>query len=45
MEEIRSIIKEYMEVILDPNTSDHAKVMAKIHAFDDIVEVLKYDVQ
>lgn len=38
MNEIRRIIKEYKEVIADPGISDYAKVMAKIHAFDEIVE-------
>lgn len=38
MNEIRRIIKEYKEVIADPGISDCAKVMAKIHAFDEIVE-------
>ena len=37
MEEIQSIIKEYKEVISDPGISDYAKVMAKIHAFDEIL--------
>lgn len=38
MEEIRRIIEEYKEVISNPGISDHAKLMAKLHAFDDILE-------
>lgn len=38
MNEIERIIKEYKEVISDPGISDHAKLMAKLHAFDDILE-------
>lgn len=38
MNEIRRIIKEYKEAITDPGMSDYRKVMAKIHAFDEIVE-------
>lgn len=45
MDEIRRIIEEYMEVISDPGISDYSKLMAKLEAFDDIVEVIKYDVQ
>ena len=43
MDYIKEIIKEYMEVISDPGISDHAKVLAKLHAFDDIVEVVQND--
>lgn len=38
MEEIQRIIKEYKEVISDPGISDYGKIMAKLHAFDDILE-------
>lgn len=38
MNEILRIIKEYKEVISDPGISDYAKLMAKLEAFDDIVE-------
>lgn len=38
MNEIERIIKEYKEVISDPCISDYAKIQAKLHAFDDILE-------
>ena len=41
MNEIKRIIEEYKEVISDPGISDQAKLMAKLHAFDDILEVIE----
>lgn len=38
MEEIRRIIEEYKEVISDPGISEYHKILAKLHAFDDILE-------
>ena len=45
MKEIRRIIKEYKEAITEPGMSDYHKVLAKIHAFDEIVaEVERIDI-
>lgn len=41
MEEIRRIIEEYKEVISNPGISDYAKIQAKLHAFDDILEEIE----
>lgn len=34
---VLNVLKEYKEVISDPGISDHARVMSKLHAFDDIM--------
>ena len=45
MKEIKRIIKEYKEAIAEPGMSEHKRLLAKIHAFDEIVaEVERIDI-